>query len=445
MKKSNVILVGMVLLSTVSFGQHGVSSGSYSMVSANGLNSYNERGILNERMIIVEDFVNYHKHKIKIPTDSQPVLSIDYSNSLLDNSGKFVLQVGIATPNKESLPTSKKEVNVALVIDNSGSMSGGKLEFVKQAMKTFIQQLENGTTISIIVFSSGAEIRQSNIKLTDDRSKINKVIDGIYTAGSTNINAGMMLGYQEISKVHKQGTNSRLILLTDGMTNMGETNPEKILENSKKYNDEGIEISTIGVGQYIDFDLLRSLSEYGHGSNHFIGDSEKDIQKVFISEVESLLYNLGKEVEITIELPNGFKIDKVFGFKPKFSGNNKVSIPLENLNTGQTQVILMEVENPNLLNTQVKVQLNYTKEGKATEQKETVKYNSVAKTTNSEIAKNYSIALMADALKQYAIDFVKGSTPAKTQLEKAMKFTESQANIEDEDVKRVYDLLKGLM
>lgn len=312
-------------------------------------------------------------------------------------------------------------------------------------MKTFIGELPDGANVSIVVFSSDAELRQKNVKLTTNRSKIYQIIDGIYTAGSTNINAGMMLGYEEIIKAHKAGMNSRLILLTDGMTNAGETNHEKILENSKRYNDEGIEISTIGVGQYIDFDLLRSLSDYGRGSNHFIGEAEKDIQKVFISEVENLLYNLGKDAEITIELPEGFSIGKVYGFKPEFLADNIVSVPLENLNSGQTQVILMEVEKGTSQNLVITSRLNFTKDGKRIESKENVRYSGAqSKNTNNEIAKNYSIALMADALKQYAADYVNGKSPAKTKIENAMKFAERKSDTKDEDVKRIYDLLKTL-
>ncbi|MFA5618686.1 MAG: VWA domain-containing protein [Weeksellaceae bacterium] len=442
--KTNFFLAAL-LISVFSFGQLGVSSGSYSMFQSNGLNSYNERGMLNERMIIVEDFVNYHKHQIKIPTDSKPAMSIDYNNSLLNDSDKFILQIGIATPFKENLPKSQMDVNVSLVIDNSGSMSGGKLEYVKQAMKSFIGELDDGTNVSIVVFSSNAELRQKNVKLTTDRSRIYQTIDGIYTAGSTNLHAGMMLGYEEIIKAHRPGINSRLILLTDGMTNTGETNHEIILENSKKYNDQGIEISTIGVGRSIDFDLLRSLSEYGRGSNHFIGESENDIQKVFISEVESLLYNLGKDAEITIELPDGFVIDKVYGFKPEFLAENKVAVPLENLNSGQTQVILMKILKNANNNPRISAILNYTKDGKPTKETEIIRYSSTqSKNTNREIPKNYSIALMADALKQFAGEFANGTQPTKTKIENAMKFAERKSDTKDEDVKRIYELLKTL-
>ena len=438
--KTNLAILALFIM-VFAFGQHGVSTGSYSMFQANGFNSYNESGMLNERMIIVEDFVNYHQHDLKIPENSKPVLSIDYDNTLLND--RFIMQVGLATPYKDKLEKTDKQVNVSLVIDNSGSMSGGKMEFVKNALLAFLKELEDGTNLSIIVFNSMAEIRQKNVKLTSDRSAIHQVIQHIYPSGSTNINAGMLLGYEEIMKAHKPGMNSRLILLTDGMTNTGEVNHEIILANSKKFNEKGIEISTIGVGQSIDFDLLRSLAENGRGSNHFIGDSEKDIQKVFINEVESLLYNLGKETKVTIELPAGFKIAKLYGYKPVFESDSKVIVNLENLNAGTTQVILMEVESDKSSNLKISASLQYKVDGKTIHLNESFKYNSNRKkSTQEEISKNYAIAIMADAIKEYAGDFVKGSNPTKTKIEASMKFTENHADLKDEDAKRMYDLLK---
>jgi hypothetical protein len=65
-----------------------------------------------------------------------------------------------------------------------------------------------------------------------------------------------------------------------------------IIKNSLVFNEKGIDISTIGVGKSLDFDLLKKLAEAGRGSNHFIGENEEDIQKVFIDELQSLVYQL---------------------------------------------------------------------------------------------------------------------------------------------------------
>src|SRR5690606_10616587 len=203
--------------------------------------------------------------------------------------------------------------------------------------------------------------------------------------------------------------------------------------------------STIGVGQSIDFDLLRSLAENGRGSNHFIGDSEQDIQKVFINEVESLLYNLGNEPEISIELPKGFNILKVYGYSPVLLSENKIKVGLENLNAGTTRVILLEVEKDKSAYSRISAQLEYKIDGQLIRQKETIKYlTNHRKLTNDEILKNYSIALMADALKDYSKEFTKGSPTAKNQIDMALAFTKAKADMKDEDILRIYNLLTAL-
>lgn len=438
------ILTLVILFSAFIYAQDRVSSGSYSMFKSNGFDSSNERGNLNERMIIVEDFINYHKHKIQIPSDSTPTLSIDYDNSIEDD--KIILQIGLATPLKEHIVKSEEEVSISLVIDESGSMSGDKMKFVKEAIKTFVKGLDNGVTISIVTFSSDTQTILNPLKIANDRSMIYKIIDNIQPSGSTNINAGMIQGYDEIMKSHKNGMNSRLILLTDGMTNTGETDFEKILTNSKKYNSKGIEISTVGVGQSIDFDLLRSLAENGRGSNYFIGELEQDIQKVFITELESLLYNVGKESKIRVKLPKNFSIEKIYGYKPHFVSKNEVSISLENMNINSTQIILMEVECENCANDNLEVELNYLKDKKTQIVKNSINYKSNnTKLTNDEIVKNYSIALMSDALKEYADEFIKGNQPNKNQIKNTIHFTEKYTNTKDIDIKRIYDLLNDLI
>ena len=440
--KTKIVFIAM-FLTNVCLGQYGVSSGSYTMVGSNGMNSHNESGAYINQMVIVEDFVNYHKHKITIPTKSEVGLSIDYDNNLLEKDN-FILQVGVATSAKENMAKTLKDVNISLVIDNSGSMSGNKINFVKSAVKTFVKELDNGMFLSLITFSDNAKVIMQTVKITNNRNKIYQIIDNIQPEGSTNINAGMILGYEEILKTHNSKTNSRLILLTDGMANTGETNLEKILINSKHYNDMGIEISTIGVGKTLDFDLLRSLSEYGKGSNHFIRDTETDIQKVFVTELESLLYNIGKNPVVTIELPKRYVIKKIYGYKPNYASDNKVSIGLENLNSGSTQVILIEVEKKSNLKDEIQVHLEYEKDKKEIVLDETAMVKSKMGSTNDEIAKNYSIAVMADALKQYATEYTKGLNPTNEDLTNACTFAEKHSDIKDVDVKRTYEILKKI-
>jgi len=430
----------VVLFINSSKAQYGVSSGSVSHTVSNGFYSTNERGFINENTIIIEDFMNYHKHQIKIPKKNEVAVSIDYDNRVLNSDGTFLLQIGVATQNIINREKSNK-VNVSLVIDNSGSMSGGKLEKVKSALKIFLKGLKQEDIVSIIKFDGNAHIVLNSSKIKDAAKNLDRIIDGIYPEGSTNIHEGMMLGYREAQKYNTQEYNSKVILLTDGMTNTGITNQEIILKNSKEFNDKGIDISTIGVGSQLDFDLLRKIATIGRGSNYFIGDDEKDIQKTFIDELESLLYNIGKKPKLSINLPEGMKIRKFYGYQPQFVSEHQVNVEFENLDCGQTQIFLLEVEKNESEGSTISTSLTYEKNGETKTSKNKKEYNSSADNTGRELKKNYRIAKMTSELKQAAKDFSQSNIGnAKKTIQQIIDYYNSFSDKNDEDLKRIYDI-----
>lgn len=429
-----------VLFFNISNAQYGVSSASVSHTVSNGLSSSNGNGFLNANTIIVEDFMNYHKHHIKIPTKNEVALSIDYDNKILKSNDTFLLQVGLATQNIINREKSNK-VNVSLVIDNSGSMSRGKLDKVKTALKVFVKGLKDDDVISIIKFDGDANIVLKASKIREIKQNLNQLIDGVYPEGSTNIHAGMMLGYAEAQKFNTKDYNSKVILLTDGMTNSGITDPEIILRDSKIYNDKNIDISTIGVGQQLDFDLLRQIANNGNGSNYFIGENEMDIQKTFKDELESLLYNIGKNPKLIITLPEGMKIRKFYGYEPKFISENKVQIDIENLDCGQTQIFLLEVEKNDARNTTIHTSLIYEKDNEMKTLNYKTKYQTTEYNTELEVKKNFQIAKMASELKEIAKNYEKNDrNSSQAKIQNILDYYNNFCDKKDEDLKRIYEI-----
>ncbi|WP_066435016.1 vWA domain-containing protein [Chryseobacterium sp. CCH4-E10] len=439
-KSTLIYLFSLTFIFNISKAQYGVSSGSVSHTVSNGLSSANESGFLNENTIIVEDFMNYHKHQIKIPKKNEVALSIDYDNTVLRSDDRFLLQIGLATQNVSDRQHSNK-VNVSLVIDNSGSMGGGKLDKVKTALKVFVKGLKPEDIISIVKFDDTANLVLKSSKIKEVAGNLDSIIESIYPAGSTNIHSGMMMGYSEAQKHNTKDYNSKVILLTDGMTNSGITDPETILKQSKEFNDKGIDISTIGVGKQLDFDLLRKIATYGRGSNYFIGDDEKDIQKTFKDELESLLYNIGKKPKLTINLPEGLKIHKFYGYQPKYISNHQIEVELENLDCGQTQIFLMEVEKNDLESSLISASLAYEKNDKIKNISSKKEYDAMTETTQQELKKNFQIAKMATELKKAAKDFSQTNMEnSKRSLQNIINYYQSYCNKKDEDLKRIYDI-----
>lgn len=433
-------MLASVFIFGCSYAQMGVSTGSVSHAISNGIASNNGNGFLNENTIIVEDFMNYHKHQIKIPKKNEVALSIDYDNTVLNSDDTFLLQIGLATQNVENREASNN-VNVSLVIDNSGSMSGGKLEKVKNALKVFVKGLKADDVISIVKFDGQANLVLGSTKIKEISKNLNQIIESIVPEGSTNIHAGMMMGYKEAQKFNTPRYNSKVILLTDGMTNTGITNQEIILKESKNFNDKGIDISTIGVGSSLDFDLLRKIATTGRGSNYFIGDNEMDIQKTFKDELESLLYNIGKKPKLTIYLPKGMKINTFYGYQPRFVTYGVIEVDLENLDCGQTQVFVMEVEKNEFAKNGISATVEYFKDDERKQISAKKGYNSFAETTQREVKKNYQIAKMSTELKKAAKEYSENNRGnAGKAIKNITEYYLSFCDKSDEDLKRLYNV-----
>jgi Mg-chelatase subunit ChlD len=364
------------------------------------------------REVAVEEFVNYHRHQIGSPKAGEAVaLDVRWGNDQTPGPGQqAVLQIGFST----ALATDRQQlrpVNLALVIDKSGSMAeADKISRVKSALLALVSQLRDTDTLSIVVFDTEAQVLLPARSLAD-RGYVRRLIRDIAPGGSTNIHEGLMLGYQEARKNYRKDATNRVILLTDGIANRGEINPEKIAQDSLRFNDQGIDLSTIGVGQDLNKDLLRELAKSGRGLFHFVADAE-DIEKVFIKEVQSLVSPVAYEPNVDVAYDPALELEQVYGYEPQLRKSG-VKIKLDNMNHGLTQVVLLRFRLadkraiPSSLS--VNVRLSYYDP----EQKEqVVKIQESYLTANDgppgdmlkdpEVGKNYSIALLAQAIRDMA-------------------------------------------
>jgi len=393
MKTLNLILsITILLFSSNLIAQRGYSSGSVSMNRANK--------IVSSDQVIIEEYLNYHTHNITQPKNNEQIaLSMEYRYMSNEN---LVLQVGIAT--KQILDYSNMPpINISIVIDKSGSMqTGNRLGKVKNALSNLIKGLRADDYISIITYSDDAKVLLETVKVGDINNLIN-IIASINPGGSTNLNDGLILGYKQVLKNYSPEMTNKVILLTDGIANVGVTETEKIVKNSEFYNKKGIDVSTIGVGDNVNYSLLQQIAKKGKGANFFVGDAQEDISKAFDDELESLLSSIARNVSVEIEYPKELEIVNIFGYSPKYHGN-KITIPLNNINSGLTEVIIYEFkQTKSIKKPKINAKLIYSKGSTNKSNKITQeitidndKYNFY----NQEVLKNYYIATMAKSLKE---------------------------------------------
>ncbi|MDX2245643.1 MAG: VWA domain-containing protein [Bacteroidia bacterium] len=428
--------VAFLLFSVSAFGQYGYSSASLAM----GKQQSVQHIIPRPEHIVTPEYINYHKHNIPLPSPNESVhLDLRWDNSRLVQDQ--VLQIGITTANGDGY-FDRQPVNISLVIDRSGSMEGEKIARTREAMLTFLNHLQFDDLLSIVVFDHIVEVLQQPMPV-GDKYISEKIIKSIHTRGSTDLNAGIIEGYRQVISKYQKGRTNRVIILTDAMTNTGTLNLETIIKHSGIY-EAGYEVDFvfIGVGMDINTDLARQLSESKKNTFHFIHDPA-DINKVFNAEVESLLAQVGRNVELTIRYGNKLAFKDAFG-QPFSVGEKEIRFALNNLNGGLTQVVLASFLK-DYSEESVTVSLAYDdmRSGKRVTQTRTIG-SPAGMVGDPEVQKNVTIAQMAVSLQQMAELYHKGQHgEAQFALRQAINTTRESGYASDPDVKRVLDILEN--
>lgn len=402
--------------------------------------------------VAVEEFVNYHKHRLPLPKYGQAVaMDTRWGNDEFSPSlREAILQIGFTTAEVNER-ADLRPLNLVLVIDKSGSMADSdKMSRVKESLRTMLGKLRSEDIISIVTFDTNARVLFPASPIGDGHA-LRRAIDCIEPDGSTNIHSGLMLGYAEAKKYFRKDATNRVILLTDGIANVGVTDPGRIAADSSECNGQGIDLSTIGVGLDLNNDLLRTLARSGRGLYHFISDF-KDIDKVFVNEVQSLVSSVAKNVEVRIEYGPGLQVEKIYGYQPRY-GNGTASVALDNMNNGLTEVIMAKFRTQSR-NSQlpVKVRLSYFDVKRKCRVEEVQELRLVPSERDScdlladvEVKKNYTIAELADSLSDMRGLAVRGNyLQAQNALDGSIATAYRRyPNMEDADLRFILNIVEG--
>ncbi|MEX1190759.1 MAG: VWA domain-containing protein [Brumimicrobium sp.] len=427
---------------------YGISSAAY---------AYHHGGngrVLSPDYIVEEEIFNYHTHKIEAANYNDPVkISHQWGNDNVNSkTDEMILQIGISThraKNLDNIPPA----NLSLVVDVSGSMSGDRIEKSKEAMKEFVKQLRSTDQVSLVLFGNQVSIPFKS-QTIGDKKKLLEAIDNIEINGSTNVHLGMKEGYKQVASTYLSNGNNRVIVFSDAMANTGIIDPNEILDDTKVYIKD-IDLTFIGVGMAFNQDFARQIKTRLRGHMHFVQDS-KEITKLFKEEVEQFLAApYGKDVTLSIEIPEQLTLSKLYGYDASISGN-KIELELDDLQGGLTQIFVLKLErNQNYSGDIDPVKYGLTfdnhngnKEIIAEESPKievlpnSDRYN---KLENDEVKKNYCIAYMASQLKEACITYKSDSDEDKyyQRINQALASIDSEYKTLDADLKYVYDLLSN--
>ena len=252
------------------------------------------------------------------------------------------LKVGL-TGFKMSSKGKRAPINVALVLDKSGSMSGSKLAKAKQAAVWAVRRLDGRDIVSVVVYDSTVRVLVPATKLTDKEAVCRKISD-VSAGGTTALFAGVSKGAAELRKFIDRNRVNRVILLSDGLANVGPQTPSELGQLGASLVKEGISVSTMGLGLDYNEDLMAELARRSDG-NHLFIEKPDDLAKAFNFEFDHALSVVAQEVAITINVAGDVRPVRVLGRDAEINGR-RVIVQLNQLYSEQEKYVLLEVEVP---------------------------------------------------------------------------------------------------
>jgi Ca-activated chloride channel family protein len=173
-------------------------------------------------------------------------------------------------------------------VDVSGSMAEpGRLDLVRDALHTLVDQLGPGDQVSIVTFSDVARVLVSMTPATE-RSQLHAAIDRLATEGATNLEAGLVTGYDEAARAFRSVATNRVILLSDGLANSGDTAWQGILDRVEKQAGKQITLLCVGVGREYGDTLMEQLADHGDGAAIYVA-SVDEARKAFVDQLPANL------------------------------------------------------------------------------------------------------------------------------------------------------------
>ncbi len=284
-----------------------VDTGSYTVMR----NYLNDGNLPPQESVRVEEYVNYFEHGYASPPAHQAFgVYVDGGPSPFTETERYdMMRVGIQ--GYEVSDEDRKDAALTFVIDVSGSMDmDNRLGLVKRSLELLVEQLHRNDTVSIVVYGSEARVVLEPTAGSDS----DRILDAIYSLqpeGSTNAEAGLRLGYGMAMEAFKSDGINRVILCSDGVANVGQTEADSILEEIYRHVERGVTLTTIGFGMdnYNDT-LMEQLADDGNGFYAYVDDID-EARKLFIDEITGTLQTIALDAKVQVE----FNTDVVMRYR----------------------------------------------------------------------------------------------------------------------------------
>jgi len=286
-----------------------VDTGSYTITRA----SLAEGFLPDPAAVRTEEFVNYFTHDYPSPASGIGIHVDGTSVPFLNDPSKRVIRVGLQGATVSEV--SRRPVNLTIVADVSGSMAGEKLEMVKAGLARLVDSLRPDDRLAIVTYSTEARLLLPMTPLTDAET-IHAAIAELTPQESTNLEAGLRTGYEHALANVTDGALNRVVLLSDGVANVGETNPDQLAAQIAQEAGDSTQLAVVGVGRdtYNDT-ILEQFADQGNGFYAFI-DSLQEAERLFVNDLTATLQAVALDAKVQVTFnPRAVRHYRLLGYE----------------------------------------------------------------------------------------------------------------------------------
>lgn len=240
-------------------------------------------------------------------------------------AGPRELIVQIEIEGRKPDDARRAPMNLSVVLDRSGSMQGAKIEKARQAAAIAIDKLGDDDIFSLVTYDNETDllIVPERVGGSSHREELKSRINRIQPGGGTGLHAGVVMGAEQVRRFFESERVNRVILLSDGIANVGPSSPSDLARLGRELRGDGIAVSTIGLGDDYNEDLMTALAESSSANYYYVKDAEK-LPGIFAEELGASRSLLARSITIRINAPDGVRLKEIIG-RPDIECRDRVA------------------------------------------------------------------------------------------------------------------------
>ena len=259
-----------------------------------------------------------------------------------DRPETAVVKVGLTGA---ALPAGERPaVNLALVLDRSGSMQGDRIVRAREAAIAAVQRLDERDYVSVVVFDDRIDVLAGAQTASEaNKAAIVEKLRTVEARGSTAIFGGVSAGASEIRKNLARKLVNRIVLLSDGEANVGPSSPEELGLLGASLVKEGVSVSTLGVGLGYNENLMAALATRSDGNTYFIENGD-DVPRIFDAELGDAFQVAARDVKLSVRFRDAHPVELI-GRDGRIE-DGVVTVDFNQIYSRQEKYVLVRTEFP---------------------------------------------------------------------------------------------------